>query len=92
MPIELAVSTEMRDLFQSLDSKMPLPSSIDQLKEILNEQSMEIRQCLNGELAAVKGSLSATVGVWKIDEPFGMHSTYMTGKYLCFLYNQLNSQ
>jgi hypothetical protein len=82
MPIELAMSAEMRDLFQCLDPKMPLPSTSEQLKDILNEQSIEIRQCLNGELAAFKGSLSSIIGVWRIEEPFGLYSTYVTGNTL----------
>lgn len=82
MPIELAVSAEMLDLFQCLDPKIPLSTNVDQLKDILDEQAIQIRQTLNGELAAFKGSLSATIGVWRIEEPFGLFSTYITGSRL----------
>lgn len=78
MPIQLATSPEMQAVFQCLDPKMPIPSSINQLKDILFEQSAEIKQRLRTELHTFKGSISSTIGVWKMDEPFAFSSTYVT--------------
>lgn len=78
MPVEMVVSPEMREVFQCLDLKMPLPSNVQQLKEILFEQSMEIKQKLRNELFNFKGSLSSTLGAWTMEESFGFTSTYVT--------------
>lgn len=72
------ISSEMQSVLKCLDPKMSIPSDVSQLNQILLEQSTEIKQNLRSELNAFLGSISATIGVWSIEDQFGFVSTYIS--------------
>lgn len=84
MSIRTAVSKEMREVLQCLDPKMPLPSNVDRVKELLSEQAMEVRNHLREELSPFKGSISTTVGVWKMEKSLRLTGLYVAGNLSLF--------